>query len=79
MHARFAKYFQRLENPRLVAEVEHITCGSIVTNDERAQRAELLARWEAGDMQARDEYLALSFNARPIANNKISNAGTKTD
>ena len=27
MHARFAKYFQRLENPRLVAEVEHITCG----------------------------------------------------
>lgn len=68
MHGNFAKSFQRLESPRLVKDVEHVTCGEIVAKDERAARADLLARWEAGDMQARDQYLALSFTTKPLAN-----------
>ena len=71
MHGNFAKLFQRLESPRLIKEVEHVTCGETVTKDERAERADLLARWEAGDMQARDQYLALSFTTKPIANTKL--------
>lgn len=68
MHGSFAKSFQRLESPQLVKEVEHVTCGEIVAKDARTARADLLARWEAGDMQARDQYLALSFTTKPLAN-----------
>lgn len=78
MHANFAKSFQRLESPRLVKEVEQITCGEIVAKDEQAARAALLARWEAGDMQARDQYLALAFDARPLANGSHEPRGGKT-
>ena len=67
MHASFVKSFQRLESPRLVKEVEQITCGEVVVDGDRATRSDLLARWESGDMQARDMYLALAFDAKPLA------------
>ena len=77
MNGNFAKSFQRLESPRLVKDVEHVTCGEIVAKDERTARADLLARWEAGDMQARDQYLALSFTTKPLANTKVTNSGAE--